>query len=373
MKLTKLLFLSLLLVTTCFSTSVASEEKTNSDETKEEQEKKEKTFLVVPGPSYNPQQKFGVSLMAMKLFKLDESDTISPPSRFLGLAMLTTNDSWAGGLGGKLYYDEDNWRFGYGAFKGDFIGEMYLMDVSRFTRTNSNVLAYLFDFSRKVYKNLFVGAGYVGTEINFKADNGMQQETSNNALNIHSEYDSRDNTFSPTSGIRSLAKFNIYRKSLNNEADFEVLNFNISKYQTLKTRSNQMISYIFETSIGIGQTNSNYNYNYGRGGSQRGYTGGVYEGRNMIRIEAEHKYFFSSFLNERFGIASFAGLGTAFGGISKVGNPLPSSISDAPLLPHIGFGPRYKILPKENITARVDFAYGKEEVFTMYFALSEAI
>jgi hypothetical protein len=365
----KILILTLLLSTSLF----AKEEEKKKEDIKPDEKKKERSLIFVPGPSYNPQTELGLTLILMKLFKINKEDEISPPSTFALFAQATTNKSWMGGAGGKLFFKKDKWRAQYGVFKGNFVGEMYVMDASRFVGTNSDVFAYRASLQRQVYKNIYLGAGFLTSDIEFVPKGGQPNRTKNTGISILGDYDTKDNQFSATKGELGTVKYNIFREGLGNVQDFETIAIAFRKYISLKGNKNRVLSMIADTSFGIGESISNYNYNYGRGGSQRGYTGSVFEGKNMVRAEAEYKHFFEGMLKERLGLATFAGVGTVYGGTSKVGNPLPQQIKDAPVLPHVGIGPRYRILPKQNLNARVDFAYGREKEFTLYFALSEAI
>lgn len=345
----------------------------NTKDLKGKEVKKEKSFVVVPGPSYNPQTKFGVTLMAMKIFKINKKDEVSPPSTVVGFANGTTNKSWLFGVGTRLYFKEDTWRVKAGVFRGDFQGEMLIFDTARFVGNTSSVFVYTANIQRKVYENLYVGGGFVTTDIDFKSEAGFENRTTNTGLIGEVNYDTKDNQFSPTKGMLGTAKVSVYREKLGNDYNFEVVGLSYRKYHAIKKNENRVFAGIFDSSFGFGPDNSNYNYNYGRGGSQRGYTGTVFEGKNMLRLEGEYRHYFEKVLKARFGASLFAGIGKVYGGTSKVGNQLPQSISDAPLLPHAGTGVRYKLVPEKNIISRLDFAYGKEKEFTMYFAISEAI
>jgi hypothetical protein len=358
-----------LLISILFSSAIFA----NDEVKKETKKKKEKSFVVVPGPSYNPQTKFGITVIAMKLFKTNKKDEVSPPSSVVGFANGTTNKSWILGLGTRLYFKEDTWRVKAGVFRGNFEGEMLVFDTERFVGNTSSVFVYTANLQRKIFENMYIGGGFVTTDIDFKSQAGFQNRTKNTGVIGEANYDSKNNQFSPTKGMLASAKITVYREDLGNDYNFEVLGLSYRKYHSFNKNENRVFAGIFESSFGFGPDNSNYNYNYGRGGSQRGYTGTVFEGKNMLRFEGEYRHYFEKILKARFGTSLFAGLGKVYGGTSKVGNNLPQSISDAPILPHIGTGVRYKLVPEKNIISRLDFAYGKEKEFTMYFAISEAI
>src|SRR5690606_5818442 len=124
-------------------------------------------------------------------------------------------------------------------------------------------------------------------------------------------------------------------------------NMSFSQYLSIKKNKNNLISWVFDSSFNLKDTNPNYNYNYGAR-APRGYTGKVYEGANMIRVEGEYKHYFKSILNNKLGIAVFTGIGVVYGGKSRVGNYIPDSLSNSEGLPHIGTGIRYKVIPKQS-------------------------
>ena len=67
-------------------------------------------FVLAPIPVSNPAVGSGLVLVAGYVFKLTESDTVSPPST-VGLAgAFTSNGSRGGGLAARLYFDENRYQ-----------------------------------------------------------------------------------------------------------------------------------------------------------------------------------------------------------------------------------------------------------------------
>ncbi len=338
---------------------------------------KDGQFVIVPGPSYVPSTKFGLNLIGMYLFdanggKYKNSKKPVPPSILGAFGKVTTNGTSMGAVGTKLHLGEDKWRLTGGYIEGDILSEMFQSDLDRFLDTSNKIRAVIININRRVWKDLFIGGGVVWNEVIFQADTNPQSYATNTGLKFNLFYDTRDNTFSPTSGFYLNTRTNLYRENFGGDDNITTLEATFSQYISMNNNPNHLFSWLFDSSFNLGDTNPNYNYNYGSRGP-RGYTGKVYEGANMIRFEGEYKHYFTSIADGKFGVAGFAGIGFVFGGESRVGNIIESDLFSSDPLPHIGTGIRYKILPKQNLNSRVDIAYGREKEFTMYFALNEAI
>ncbi|RZF21875.1 hypothetical protein DAY19_09300 [Halobacteriovorax vibrionivorans] len=334
------------------------------------------SFVLVPGPSYMPSTKLGLSLIGMYLFdansgKYKNQDVNVPPSILGAFAKVTTNDSAMGAVGTQLFLGPDLWRISGGYFEGDILSEMFKVQLDRFIDTSNEIRAVLVNVNRRVWKKLFIGFGAVWNEVIFTSEGSVPLGTSNTGFKFNLFYDTRDNTFSPTDGFFLNTRTSFYRKDLGGDDNITTIDASFSQYFSLSDNGH-LFSWIYDSSFNLGDTNPNYNYNFGSRGP-RGYTGKVFEGANMLRFEGEYKYYFKSILSSRFGLAGFAGVGFVFGGRSRVGNDISSDLFDSDPLAHIGGGIRYKVLPKQNLNMRIDMAYGREDVFTMYFALNEAI
>src|SRR5512138_2439301 len=91
---------------------------------------------------------------------------------------------------------------------------------------------------------------------------------------------------------------------------------------------------------------------FGASNDVRGYSAGRYQDRRMFATQAEYRLMFPSkgFMG-RFGVVAFAG----FGGVGE----RYSDIGFSDLLPGGGGGLRFRLLKKQPINFRVDYAFGK--------------
>jgi len=99
--------------------------------------------------------------------------------------------------------------------------------------------------------------------------------------------------------------------------------------------------------------------NYGRSGAnvQRGYEVGKYMDRNLVSMEAEYRKE-TQWLNHKLGFIGAVGMGKVFGN-SNDANNLSNKFKNAPWLPTLAIGARYRIMAYERLNLKVDYAVGK--------------
>lgn len=97
----------------------------------------------------------------------------------------------------------------------------------------------------------------------------------------------------------------------------------------------------------------------GSGSTMRGYVHGRYRDRDLVAAQLEYR----TPVVGRFGVAAFAGAGTVAATISELGS--------STVLPTVGAGARWLLLPKQRTTIRVDYAKGKSSS-GFYVAFNEA-
>ncbi|WP_419168826.1 BamA/TamA family outer membrane protein [Halobacteriovorax sp.] len=143
-------------------------------------------FVLVPGPSYMPSTKLGLSLIGMYLFdansgKYKNQDVNVPPSILGAFAKVTTNDSAMGAVGTQL----------------------------------------------------FLGFGAVWNEVIFTSEGSAPLGTSNTGFKFNLFYDTRDNTFSPTDGFYLNTRTSFYRKDLGGDDNITTIDASLSQYFSL--------------------------------------------------------------------------------------------------------------------------------------------
>ena len=91
----------------------------------------------------------------------------------------------------------------------------------------------------------------------------------------------------------------------------------------------------------------------------RGYSQGKYRNDQVYTLQAEYRWNFYG----KWGIVAFAGLASAVANVSD--------ITDSPLLPGVGAGLRFRMLPSERVNIGVDAAVGKGD-YSITFRIGEA-
>jgi hemolysin activation/secretion protein len=92
----------------------------------------------------------------------------------------------------------------------------------------------------------------------------------------------------------------------------------------------------------------------------RGYSQGQFSGNQVYALQSEYRWMFN---NSRFGMVGFAGVATAVQSISD--------IFKSELLPGVGAGIRYRLIPALKINIGVDAGVGKGD-YSITFRIGEA-
>jgi outer membrane protein assembly factor BamA len=91
----------------------------------------------------------------------------------------------------------------------------------------------------------------------------------------------------------------------------------------------------------------------------RGYSEGKYRNDQVYTLQAEYRLNFY----RKWGLVAFGGIATA---VAKI-----SDIPDSPLLPGIGAGLRFRMLPSEKVNIGVDAGVGRGD-YSITFRIGEA-
>jgi hypothetical protein len=134
----------------------------DKDDPAKPQMKKRGTWIIAPIPISSPAIGSGLVLALGYVFKLDESDDVSPPSTLGVTGASTNNGTRAGGFGGRLYFSENKYQTTFLIAKGqvnfDFygIGRIPGRDAIKVPLSGSGTV-FFGEFLRNVGKDIFVG------------------------------------------------------------------------------------------------------------------------------------------------------------------------------------------------------------------------
>jgi len=231
-------------------------------------------FLPVPIIITDPAVDGGLGAMGLFFHESDEAAAerkeamrsdenagrhLLPPSVSAGAAAYTGNDSWFLGGGHLGFFREGRIRYtgggGYGDIDLDFFGFGEL-EFDRPVSLNTEAFAVLQSLKFKVgdlpvfvgVAQRFISAVITPANLDFLADSPLppeiideirqrlNQDVQTSALGFVSEFDNRDNFFSPRSGYRYNLDYYWYRDWLGSDIDYEHLSFHGLNYWKLSDK-----------------------------------------------------------------------------------------------------------------------------------------
>jgi outer membrane protein assembly factor BamA len=321
-------------------------------------------FLPVPTFDYNRSLGFQAGAIIMYFNKFGENDTLSPPSTSGIKGFYTTNKSWSALAFQRLFFKNDNYRLTWALGTGDVNFQFYTEDIPGgsfidYTTTRS---FFALTFTRRVYSRLYMGifAKYARLNTEYYLDEiiGENVDSLKNlvGLGLPVVWDSRDNIFNPERGIESKILLQVNNKVFGSDLDFNAINLFINYYKRLNKKgilaSRSTLYYgmgevPFEGTKAVGNIDI------------RGYSNGEFRGDQVATIQSEYR----GQIKKRWGYVGFFGLAAAF-----------NTTSDekwSGVLPGVGAGIRWMVMPDKKINLGIDAAVGKDD-WGIYFRLGEA-
>ena len=341
-------------------------------------QKKEKrgSWILAPIPIFSPAIGAGVVPVVGYIFKLRESDMVSPPSVIGGLAVFTNNGTRVGVVGGRFYFDEKKYQMAFAAVKArvnvDFYGIGRIPGVDAIAvplKARGDII--FGEFLRNVGKNIFIGPRYQYRYLGFGIDREEQPppggfnfevppidvRSKSNSLGFKIQRDTRDSNFYPTKGSLFEARADFYSHFIGSARQNQVYNVAYNGYRALSPK--RVLAYR-GMMCSANQDVPFYNLClFGASNDLRGYTAGEFQNRRMFALQSELR----QSLKGRFGMVVFAGVG----GVARRWNEFRSDR----LLPAAGAGLRFTLDKKNRVNYRVDWAIGRAG-YTFVIGVAEA-
>ena len=316
---------------------------------------------VMPFLSYNRNLDFMFGAIPMLMYKLDQSDTISPKSMSGVSGVYTTNKSYFVSVFNRWYYKEDTWRFKLFAFTGDYNTQFYLEDneAPGFYDYATRMTMASIGFQRKIVKKLFGGVTYTYAHYDTVYEDEVLPEdvTQTNALEFNLLYDSRNAVYYPTSGLKSQIRYISFPTWLGNDESANKILMEYNQYFAMKN-GRDIIAARFFGKFGLGNIAFQQQTTIG-GKDIRGYSEGKYRGDGIMDVQGEYRYNF----NDKMGLVGFAGLATLYGSDNDSFN--------WKMYPGAGVGYRYRAFKAVKFNIGLDAAVGKGD-WGIYFRIGEA-
>ncbi|MDR6846041.1 BamA/TamA family outer membrane protein [Flavobacterium granuli] len=344
--------------------------------------KKEKKFAFMPIPTltYDRSQGAGIGVIAMGLFKADNSKK-APLSRLMGVGNYATNDSYYFMFGTRLYLMEDYWRIlgAVGYINYNFQAFQTFEDVDGGqagvyeTPYTTKGTLFAFALQRRVFENFYLGIGgfMMRSDVTVTLPDGNEivEPNNTNSLSVPISYDTRNSIYNPSDGIFVDGRFSMIPEWLDNDNDFIKTMLYVNHYKKLGDHKILASRFAMKANFGdvpfasqdyIGQTDL------------RGYTQGEYRGNQTYTVQTE----FRNNFYKKWGYVGFVGLGIAYRKSEEgaaAGDWYNSGASWSKPLPSIGAGARFQVIEKagQKVNAGIDVAVGRGD-WGFYFRLTEA-
>src|SRR6478735_73923 len=304
--------------------------------------KKESSIAAIPMINYNRTQGVIVGALVSKYYRLNNKDTISPSSNTGFFGMYTGQKSYVAMGFSKLYFAEDRWRITAAVGTMDINFQYYLEDPAASTgnfydySTKANLL--VLQLQRNIFKRVYFGptTSFIKSTTTFafpdvSGNDSVSISTLNNIGYIITN-DTRDHVQNPTRGMFLNFKNQFYRSWAGSDFKFE--RFLVTYNQFFKLDDTKILA--ARASLNIASGNVPFEGQSVVGGDDiRGYSQGKYRNDQVYAVQAEYRWNFY----KRFGLVAFAGLASAVEHVAD--------IPDNELLPGVGAGLRWKMLPSE--------------------------
>ena len=325
-------------------------------------------LVVAPVPGRSPQVGWSLALGAGYFIDAGSEDSEVSPSVLGGFAWFAENGSYAYGVGSNLHLLDDRLRLKLGAgyldVRYDYYGTGNENDEGLSVEILQEAPLYVASASLRVWRQLYVGLGYMGGRVDTRLDLGLNLpdfidpvvKLDLGAVMIPLIYDSRDHEQFPRNGWLITGRTTLHRKSAGSDFDAETFMISANKY--VPVRENDVLAF-----RGYFRTTSErapffIKSTFGGKSDLRGYPSGRFRDRMMYAVQSEYRWQF----NNRWIFTGFAGFGEVAPELDEFG---------ADILPAAGVGARFVVSDKHRVALSFDVATGQEGT-EYYFGVGES-
>ncbi|AWW33146.1 hypothetical protein DN752_11440 [Echinicola strongylocentroti] len=339
---------------------LSAQQDTTQGSTKTDSTKKV-DFSLMPFLSYNRNLELMLGVIPMMMYKLDQTDSISPKSLSGLSAIYTTNGSFFVAGFNRWYFKEDRWRASLFALTGDNNSQFYMDDIDSpgFYDYGTKTTIVSVGIQRKIIDKFYGGITYTYSHYDTQYEDDVQppSTTETNGLEVNLLLDTRDAVYYPTKGRRSRLRWITYPEGLGNEVEANKILSEYNHYFSVHD-DRDVIAARFAGKFGLGDIAFEQQVTVG-GKDIRGYSQGKYRGDGLMSLQGEYRYNF----NEKMGLVGFAGMATIYGSDTDSFN--------WKLYPGAGVGYRYRAFKTVKFNIGLDAAVGKDD-WGVYFRIGES-
>jgi hypothetical protein len=322
-------------------------------------------IAAIPMINYNRTQGIIVGAIAQGYYKINKKDTVSPASSTGLMGFYTAEKTWVAGIGQQLYLNQDKWRIRAFLFKGNVNYQYFNGDANnnagQYEDYSNDVVTAFGQIQRKIWRRIYAGfyGEYNNTKTYFNAHGDSLDERHLSNMGYVISNDGRDNVQFPTGGIFINFKHQFYREWMGSDNEFIRYQLNYNQFFDLLKDQRHILVARINMEVASGDVPFQGQSVVGRD-DLRGYSQGKYRGNQVYALQSEYRWMFA---NSRFGMVGFAGIASAVETISDV--------FKTDLLPGVGAGLRFKLIPSLKINIGVDVGFGKDD-YSLTFRIGEA-
>ena len=328
-------------------------------------------FIVAPLPSRNPLLGWTLAMPVLWLYQPGFSQPGDTPWVTGGAVFYAENESIGGGLFHKMSLGGDQWRVTAAAFTADlrydYFGIGGAPDQALPLKQDMDLLVG--EGLYRIRPSLYLGLQAVTASTTTALDLALPPEplppgVSPPELSLDIDlvnlapklvFDTRDSPFYPREGWLVEGSLAFSRSAYGSDVDYERHDWAVNRYLPV-TEQGTLALRVASQYVG-GDAPFFVFPAFGAGSDLRGYQTGTYRDRFLFAAQAEWR----QRLSDRWGAVAFAGLGTVAPDAFSWGRSLPSG----------GVGLRWVAAPKNDLSLRLDVAWGRGES-EFYVSIGEA-
>ena len=358
-------FISFLLIVSSLCLSLSGQDAADKARPQDADQKsspkaKKTRFASIPVLNYNEATGLGLGALVGLFYPVSQKDDVSPPSSTMVFGFYAKNKTNAYGFAQKFYLKKDTYRLTMALVWASVNFQFYNENIAGgFIDYNTGARFALLQAERRVAGSFFVGLKYRYNRSQTTFDIPVEYdppEVTYSGLGPVLSFDSRDNVFSPRRGQLIKLEALINHDVLGSARDYTILETAANAYIPLP--KNSVLAARIHAKAGLEDVPFE-DQAIMVGTDLRGYSSGKYRGEQKYTFQAEYR----RPLFKRFGAVAFGGFGWVADEISR--------IRLADILPSIGVGVRYLMIPAFGINVGIDFAVGKDDT-AFYFRIGEA-
>ena len=285
----------------------------------------------------------------------DGAPAFATPDIYGGGYMRTSNGSQAYGIGASLHFDEDRWRYKGGVAKADFNLAFYtpgrILPAGKIEYNTDGIVSFQQGFRQLGNRNLYAGLAWIYMDLDIGFDLASDRDffrshelsTRSSGLGASLQYDTRDNTFTPSSGWLGMLEGNFYLPGIGSDNAFQSYRGHAFGYWPLGSRL------VLGGRIDARWANGEIPFYRLPYIDLRGIGSGRYQDTRAGVLESELRWK----LTPRWSLIGFLGAGRTWG--------RHGSFADSPSQVSKGAGVRYLVARQLGMQVGFDYAWGPED------------